>query len=853
MTSNNGSDEISRPFMNTAEIDALCATLALFETPIKALEWGSGNSTSFFSSKLPAGSTWSSFEHDSGWHQEVDARLSRLRTTAATVTLVLPDRPFDGLTDGDYATFRNYVLAPAKPEARFDFILVDGRARVACMAVGWSLLEQEGIMVLHDAQRREYDEGIPKDALWLRMINPEVICEGPISIFFASRSVATMEKLAQALAQVLPQSIALQSNLPGLGRQQPCASPLPGGGRPAASARTDGTAVASSFPSAPGATVGSAHSCVFLNTYYGAFLQAFYQRNPGLVSAPYLQQLHALQGEFFGDSDFYSQGLTAAGWNASDLIINCPPLQQAWAREQGFGGEGMEIALEQVKHLRPDVVYVQDMHAVGKEFLQALRPLARLIVGQIASPFGAHIPLDLYDIVFTSFPHFVQRFRQLGTTAYYQPLAFEPRVRQSVAALPFAARPIDCSFVGGISALHTAGTGLLETLVQSTPIRLWGYGAGTLPHHSPLRERHGGEAWGREMFAILAGSRIAVNRHVDVAEHNANNMRLFEATGCGALLITDYKENLNDLFEIGEEVVAYRSPEECAALVNYYQAHPEEAEAIARRGQARTLRDHSYRQRMAQTAEILERHLRYQHEEERLPPLDAGRISSGHKAITRGEVTGTLTTGWQDASIPARQRALVQRELAGMYRGEVPVPFQALAQVMGRCAAPGRSVLEIGCASGYYFEILEYLLSRRIDYTGVDYSEAMIGMAKMYYPRGKFFAADGASLFFADRQFQTVISSCVLLHVPNYREHIAETARVAERFVVAARTPLCKRRPTQYLKKLAYGVETVELVFNEAELLQEFALNGFALDRALEYHADPAADAYVTTYLFKRA
>ena len=592
--------------------------------------------------------------------------------------------------------------------------------------------------------------------------------------------------------------------------------------------------------------------CLFLNTYYGAFLQDFYARHPDLPAASYREQQQALEGECFGDSNFYSDGMIQAEWRAADLIINCLPLQQAWAREHGFDGEGIPLVLEQIRRLAPDVVYIQDMHVMGAEFLAALRPLVRLVVGQIASPFGPHIPLEQYDIVFTSFPHYVERFRQQGATAYYQPLAFDPRVLQALPPLPHAARPVDCSFVGGISALHTGGTALLETLVHLTPIRLWGYGAGTLPEDSPLRQRHCGETWGKEMFGILASSRITVNRHVDVAERFANNMRLFEAAGCGALLITDYKENLNDLFEIGKEVVAYRSAEECAALINYYLAHPDEAEAIARAGQKRTLGDHCYSRRLGQSAEILQRHLRYQDEQQRLPDLDLAKISFGHAAIDRTEVTETMTSAWQDSELPARQRALVQQELAQMYRGNVAPAFQVLAHILRHHTRPGAAILEIGCASGYYYEILEYLLQRRIDYTGVDYSPTMIAMAKQYYPKTQFYAADGASLCFSDRQFHTVISSCVLLHVPNYREHIFEAARVAESVVVASRTPVCKRRPTQYLKKYAYGVETVELIFNEEELLREFALNRFHLAQAIEYQAEPSADLYQTTYLFKR-
>lgn len=111
------------------------------------------------------------------------------------------------------------------------------------------------------------------------------------------------------------------------------------------------------------------------------------------------------------------------------------------------------------------------------------------------------------------------------------------------------------------------------------------------------------------MYRTLARSKITLNRHIDVAENNANNMRLFEATGVGSLLITDRKDNLHELFEIGKEVVAYSSKEEAAELINYYIAHPEEAAAIAQAGQQRTLSEHTYAQRMKELLPVLERHL----------------------------------------------------------------------------------------------------------------------------------------------------------------------------------------------------------------------------------------------------
>jgi spore maturation protein CgeB len=126
---------------------------------------------------------------------------------------------------------------------------------------------------------------------------------------------------------------------------------------------------------------------------------------------------------------------------------------------------------------------------------------------------------------------------------------------------------------------------------------------------SPIRSRYVGPALGIEMYQILNRSKITLNHHIDMAGCYANNLRLYEATGVGTLLITDWKKNLHELFEPGREVVSYRSPEECIELVRYYLEHDEERQAIARAGQARTLRDHTSHQRMQSLVEIVSRYL----------------------------------------------------------------------------------------------------------------------------------------------------------------------------------------------------------------------------------------------------
>lgn len=370
---------------------------------------------------------------------------------------------------------------------------------------------------------------------------------------------------------------------------------------------------------------------LLLDTYYPRFLSTVYEREQGLIGQPYADQRQRLLDQVFGTSDFYSRHLKAMGHEAQDLIVNCKPLQRTWARENqvrysemalrlpsrllrlpGIGPwlsalPGLvEIAVEQIKATRPDVLYCQDLWFLTPQKLAELRPYARLIVGQIASPLPPKAYLQGFDLITTSFPHFVPRLRAMGIASEYFRIGFDTRVLELLGPVT---PDIDASFVGGISRHHGKALPMLEYLARHTPISFFGYGAGSLNRQSPIVPRHKGEVWGLDMYRALARSRVTLNRHINVAENFANNMRLYEATGVGSLLITDRKDNLGELFEIGKEVVAYDSPEEAAELIRYYTAHPEEARAIAQAGQARTLREHTYQHRMVELLPMLERHL----------------------------------------------------------------------------------------------------------------------------------------------------------------------------------------------------------------------------------------------------
>ena len=109
-----------------------------------------------------------------------------------------------------------------------------------------------------------------------------------------------------------------------------------------------------------------------------------------------------------------------------------------------------------------------------------------------------------------------------------------------------------------------------------------------------IKQKHKGVKWGLDMYEILGRTKISFNRHINISENNANNMRLFEATGMGSLLLTDKKDNLNKMYTIDKEIITYSSKEEAIEKVNYLINHQDELSLIAKAGQARTLKEHTY-------------------------------------------------------------------------------------------------------------------------------------------------------------------------------------------------------------------------------------------------------------------
>jgi spore maturation protein CgeB len=110
--------------------------------------------------------------------------------------------------------------------------------------------------------------------------------------------------------------------------------------------------------------------------------------------------------------------------------------------------------------------------------------------------------------------------------------------------------------------------------------------------------------WGDTLHKQLAGAKIVLNitRSHFYGVETGVNLRIFEALAAGCFLLTDYCEELEELFVIGEEMEVFRSASELAEKVDYYLKNPELRNKIAQHGHEQFLKKHLWTQRAKECA-----------------------------------------------------------------------------------------------------------------------------------------------------------------------------------------------------------------------------------------------------------
>ncbi|NQX44490.1 glycosyltransferase [Paenibacillus tritici] len=216
-----------------------------------------------------------------------------------------------------------------------------------------------------------------------------------------------------------------------------------------------------------------------------------------------------------------------------------------------------------------------------------------------------------FDYIFTIDQAALEQYRQLGHPhVYHLPLGTDPGLfHPSEVSEEYRS---DICLVG---VPYSNRIELIEFLLQRTDYRLQIVGRGWGRYYNEWMKQPGQtvalvNAWVKPETAVnyYNGAKIVLNIHrLSDEKYNRNragiiaksiNNRTFDAAGCEAFQLTDYKAELNQHFEEGSEMISYQNKEELLEKIHYYMVHDDERRQIAVAARQRVVTAHTFGHRI---------------------------------------------------------------------------------------------------------------------------------------------------------------------------------------------------------------------------------------------------------------
>jgi hypothetical protein len=209
------------------------------------------------------------------------------------------------------------------------------------------------------------------------------------------------------------------------------------------------------------------------------------------------------------DGSVYTAGFSNAmirlGNDAQEIFYDCESIQKRWAAEHNLNvGDDWKvtIAIAQLKKLRPDVLYFQDIFTLPEKIrrqVKVLVPSAKIVVIQKGYP-GETRDLSDADILLVSSPILYERYRKQSPYLLYH--SFDADISQSLMGRQSIER--EQLVFAGSSRAPEDRYWMLRQLLKETPIKIW------VDEDHASHKKHGGRlnysAWKRHIRTKLVNA-----------------------------------------------------------------------------------------------------------------------------------------------------------------------------------------------------------------------------------------------------------------------------------------------------------------------------------------------------------
>lgn len=354
-----------------------------------------------------------------------------------------------------------------------------------------------------------------------------------------------------------------------------------------------------------------------LESFYTHFLNQLYESDERLKDLPFQTQIDYLLNTGFSAGQNFVPFLNPHQWESHYIVLNNTWAQVRWANENGKVDVKSlsEILLHQINDIQPDVLFISDVPGFDFSLIPHFkrRPL---IVAWLATVVNHQLPWHEIDVILSGISDVREKIQTLGAKSAEKFMSAAPyhfqanRCHTNSNNIAFAG-----SFIPGIHDDRASQIDRLSHHISDGSIDV--YTANVFNLSQGSRVKFFPPVYGNNLVNTYAnyGMVLDARGNFDLSKEKVlaetANMRIFEATRAGSLLITENSPNLSEYFEINQEIVTYNDFDELKDKISYY-SRPENAnerEAIARKGRNRTIKEHGIESRANWLEKILFKYL----------------------------------------------------------------------------------------------------------------------------------------------------------------------------------------------------------------------------------------------------
>jgi spore maturation protein CgeB len=282
--------------------------------------------------------------------------------------------------------------------------------------------------------------------------------------------------------------------------------------------------------------------------------------------------------------------------------------------------ESPSLLFSRIRSFRPDFILSFRGSCLPGSVVYKLRSLGIPIgVWVVDDPYRLKTHEKLvrpYNLVITQDSSSVPFYKSIKKQAIHLPLAVNPDKYRPLSVPP--KYHSDICFVGSAFPIRVHYFDTLAPLLLKKKTIIIGQWWNRLKNYEQLKHCiYNRPIPPSEVVKYYNGAKIVLNIHRTHNDRKDNpfnypaytpNNRTFEIAACRAFQLATWRRDLNKLYVPEKEMATYRTLKELREKIHYYLKHDGQREEMAYRAYLRTLRDHTYYDRLRDLLDFLQNH-----------------------------------------------------------------------------------------------------------------------------------------------------------------------------------------------------------------------------------------------------